>query len=860
MKFDETHKVFEVSVRELADEEEFYRIGFEGGEGWRRLRLGAELHTRVLKDRCAAQPGYRSEVHVQARLAVNGWTAVITGRLDGCVQLASGVWLIEEFKSTYLHGRELRRAGFFQRHQNQLLIYCELWRRLGFSPVNGVLVYVDLSSGCETCVPVAYNSAAREAELEGRLARLLENWEAESKIRQAKAAAAVTLPFPHRSPRPGQKTMIDAVRQALEAGGNLMVQAPTGSGKTAASLHPALAGGLAGGRKVFFLTAKTLQQTLAVAALTEMNAGGAFRTAQIRAKEKMCANDRVLCHEDFCPYAKDYGQKMAASNILGRLAASHRHYDPDIVFAEARKERVCPFAVQLELARKADAIVADYNYVFEPGAALRHPDDDEEPVTLLVDEAHNLPERARKIFSPDLLEESLRAVLDYIPLQSGASVNKRHQRGRGGRGVLSPPDDGGPTLFPWPVRDGGEPSARPALRGPLTNEALPFAALQRIVERLIALLTQTAGGLTPSRTIAEIEPPSEQLRALWQEWETHFIGYLGWKHQAQVAAPEDPIVDLHFTWQRLIAMLHFFGEGFACVIEKRDAGVRLGIVCLDPARALAPVFRAAASTILLSATLSPFDVMRRTLGLEKERTTAISLPPPFPPEHRKIMVVPQVRTTFAARRENFEPIARLIGQMSDAQSGNGLVLFPSYKFLEEVAARLPPTRASLLVQRPDLSEAERRHIFAALAAPPPQGILLLAVLGGMYAEGVDYPGELLSAVYIVSPGLPQISFERELLRQYFDETEQAGFEYAYLQPGMTRVIQAAGRLIRSETDRGVIVLLCQRFLQAPYLAHLPRDWYDRTAAELIAAKPDQEIRNFFAVSNEIENRTDDRAI
>jgi DNA excision repair protein ERCC-2 len=163
-----------------------------------------------------------------------------------------------------------------------------------------------------------------------------------------------------------------------------------------------------------------------------------------------------------------------------------------------------------------------------------------------------------------------------------------------------------------------------------------------------------------------------------------------------------------------------------------------------------------------------------------------------------------------------------------------------------VAALLPATRPRVLVQRANFSEAERRRIFQELAAPPPQGILLLAVLGGMYAEGVDYPGELLSAVFIVSPALPQVSFERELLRRYFEETEQAGFEYAYLQPGMTRVVQAAGRLIRGETDCGVIALLCRRFLQEPYASHLPRDWYDQSPAELAAPDPAGEIRKFFS--------------
>jgi DNA excision repair protein ERCC-2 len=158
---------------------------------------------------------------------------------------------------------------------------------------------------------------------------------------------------------------------------------------------------------------------------------------------------------------------------------------------------------------------------------------------------------------------------------------------------------------------------------------------------------------------------------------------------------------------------------------------------------------------------------------------------------------------------------------------------------------MSPTRARLLLQRADFSEFERQRVLEALKSPPPEGILLFAVSGGMYAEGVDYPGDVLSGVFVVSPALPQVSFERELLRRYFEEQEEAGFDYAYLQPGMTRVVQAAGRLIRSETDRGVIALLCGRFLEEPYVSRIPRDWYVETPAELASRQPAQEIRDFF---------------
>ena len=298
--------------------------------------------------------------------------------------------------------------------------------------------------------------------------------------------------------------MIDAVRQTLAAGDNLLAEAPTGSGKTAASLHPALAHGLSTGRQVVFLTAKTLQQKMAVSALRAMNPDGAFRTLQIRAKEKMCANDRVICHEDFCPYAKDYPEKMERSKLLDRLREAHWHFDPDTVFAEAKQEKVCPFEAQLELARRADAIVADYNYVFEPGAALRHLEREElGNAILLVDEAHNLPDRARQIFSPELLEETLRSAGGRLLLQAGEL----------------------------------------------------FESISESIARLAALLRETADVLAEGPAIAEIEPPADAVRMLWKEWEPKFIRYLAWKRELKLARPAGS--DSRFAFRLAAVHRHF---------------------------------------------------------------------------------------------------------------------------------------------------------------------------------------------------------------------------------------------------------------------------------------------------------------
>lgn len=796
MRFDEANRVFEISVRELAEDEGFRRVGFDRGEGWRRLGLGSQVHVRVLGERQAAHPAYRAEVHLEARIPVEDWTAVLAGRLDGCVEREPGHWLIEELKSTNLAVDGVRPSGYaFERDRRQLLGYCYLWRRLGHGRVSGALVYVDIETGEELSLQVPFDDEV-EREVERRLSRALAIWRAQRVVRLRKAQAAEDLPFPHAAPRPIQEKIIEAVRTALQNGENLIAEAPTGSGKTAAALHPAMVEGLRTGRQIVFLTSKTLQQKMAVSSLVAMNQR-AFHTLQVRAKERMCANDRILCHEEFCRFAKDYPAKMEQSNILGRLLDAHAHLDPDTVFEEARREEVCPFEVQLEAAQRADAIVADYNYVFEPAAALRHlTGEDLRDAILLIDEAHNLPDRARQIYSPELLEADLANLRDRLLLQPGEL----------------------------------------------------FQDLAESVEDLLRILAERAEELPEGgEAIAEIEPPTEAIFALRAAWEEKLMRYLAWKRETRLALVDDPVLDFHFALQRFAAVLANFGPDFTCVVERRGgAGIRLALVCLDPARALAPTFQEASSAILLSATLNPPEAIQRVLGLDPERTSAISLPPPFPPENRKVLIVPSVRTTYTAREKNYPRIARLLAEMSDAHSGNDLVLFPSYRFLTEVSARMPATRSRLLVQRPDLSAFERQQLLGALESPPAGGTLLFAVSGGMYAEGVDYPGELLSAVYVVSPALPQVSFERELLRRYFDERDESGFDYAYLQPGMTRVVQAAGRLIRSETDRGVIALLCARFLEEPYASRIPRDWYGATPAELATRRPADEIREFFA--------------
>ncbi len=816
MRFEPSSRTIELSVRELSEGIQSYR-GFDRGDSWNRFGLGLEIHADARARRLAAHPQYRAEVPVSATLTVRGYTIHVTGRLDGCLQNESGAWHIEEFKSAHFSSRDLIANPLSERHRQQLLIYCHLWYALGHHDISAALVYVDILTGRECSIAISYDAPAYELEFLRRIGDLVDLHESAERARAVKALAAQSLPFPHSQPRPGQQNLMEAVGIAVQQGEHLIAEAPTGSGKTAAGIYPALAHSLQAGRQLVFLTAKTLQQTMAVRALQPMNTSRAFHTLQLRSKERMCANGEVLCHEDFCPYAKNYPQKMERSQIIDRLRAAHSHHDPEVVFAEAKKEEVCPFEVQLELAAKADALVADYNYVFDPGVALQQ-FEELQNVTLIVDEAHNLPDRVRQIYSPELLETTFRAASDFLT-RNGAAESKPSRI----RATVKKQ-----KVFDFSVQE--EPEC--------------FALLDQCLSTANDLLAACANSLPAGVTIVQIEPPQNELRALWKKWERAFIAYLAWKREHKIVMAEDPVVAAHFELHRFLAVLALFSPAYRCVIERTPAGLRLAILCLDPSQPLAPTFRSLGSAILLSATLKPEAMIRRVTGLEPARTAAVSLPPPFPKEHRKILILPQIKTSFATRTKSIPTIGRMIAEMSAAVPGNVLVLFPSYNFLTQVLAVLPPNNHRVVAQKP--GAAANDEILKALLAASDTPVLAFAVMGGMYAEGLDYPDQLLSGVFIVSPGLPQLSFERNLLREYFDDQEQAGFEYAYVQPGLTRVIQAAGRLIRSEKDRGVIALMCERFLREPYVSLLPKDWYSDSPLELVSSDPVQSIQDFFA--------------
>jgi DNA excision repair protein ERCC-2 len=781
------------------------RVGFDRGEGFERLWIGQAVHRRVLGEHLASVPGYAVEKSIRLVYAVDDFTAVLEGRLDGRFE-KDGRVIVDEVKSLHFSEDLAKLPGSprLERFQLQLRWYMQAVFAAEGRPVHGRLVLADIETGATKLLDVSHEPEKTLEDLVRRTRVLLDAFLEEQALAEAKAAEAATLAFPHARFRPGQREMAAAVARAAAQGEHLLAEAPTGIGKTAAALFPLLVSALETHRRLFILTAKTTQQDIYMKTLAAVD-GESFRSVRLRAKERMCANDVVLCHENHCQFAKDYGAKMEASGLLERLVESHRHLDPDTVFEEARNEVVCPFEVSLELAEEADVVIGDYNYVFDPVVALAATRD---PSTLaqsflLVDEAHNLVDRGRGYYSPELSDGALAALEQRIGVSNAKTA--------------------------W---DAGE-AAR----------------------RLRKLVADAASGLSPDEPepVDLVTLDEARLDDLRLDFESLLVRHLADLRAGGERVPNDPVLELYFSFARFhdVSKRAQPADGrpdpaFDVLAARGRGGARLAILCKDPSKLLGETLNAAAATVSMSATLSPPEFYRDLLGLDPDRTSVLRLPSPFPRENRSIFVAPDVDTTYAARGRGAPRLAALVADVTRACPGNVLALFPSYRFLDEVRGHLPAMSGRRVLRPSDRStELERNSVLSAMrdgGAP----VLVFAVSGGAFAEGVDYPGEMLQAVVVVSPALPMVRFEQERMRSYFEERFERGFEYAYVIPGMTRVIQSAGRLIRSGTDTGVVVLACRRFLQEPYSRYLPADWYLDDPGELACIEIGRATEEFFA--------------
>ncbi len=797
-RFDEDNLVLELSVADLIDAQLRRNLGFANRGGYERLWMGQAIHSRYQEEALHQDATYQREVPISLEIEHRGWQVRIQGRADG-LRREDETLVVEEIKSVRRGGQLAPQTR--EIYERQALLYAWMLARNGEERVRAELILIEIGSDFAERQALELDEATIDVIVRKRLSSLLRRWESDRQAAADRKAAAQALEFPYPALRPGQESILEAVERALVQREHLLLEAPTGIGKTVATVLPALRYALEHEKRVFILTAKTLQQKMATQVLELLNTDRAFRSVQLRAKAKMCANGEVLCHEEFCSFARDYYAKVQQSGVLHELMADQPTLLPDAIFERAREREVCPFEVSLELTGRAQVVVCDYNYAFDPYVSLTDfaGDADLGDTILVIDEIHNLVDRGRGYYSPEL--SALAAAGAAESLKRGrASI---HQRAAG------------------------------------------------ICASLARLITSTvAGALDDSPAGAraiEAVLPEDNLWALRSAFDEAFVDYLEHQRETSTFQPDDRFVRLYFDFLRFLnGLVISDSSAFNHCVEVAGRDDKIRVLCKDPGRFLGKVLNRTHSAVGFSATLSPPEFYRDLLGFDGQRTGTVELPSPFPRENRRVVIDDSVSTLYRERDENYAPIARQLGALATAVPGNCLALFPSYYFLDQVHQRMDVPGRRVLAQSRGHNDRERDEILDALRSPLQGDCLLLAVAGGVFAEGVDYPGDMLSAVAIVGPCLPALTLDQELLRGYYEERFERGFEYAFVVPGMTRVVQAAGRLIRSAQDVGVIALLDRRFLRPPYRDHLPGDWLEEGRPEALVSDPSAAARDFFA--------------
>jgi len=861
----------ELAVADLLEGALLRSLGFANRGGYERLWLGQAIHSRYQERQVAEDGTYRREVVVGHRFEHRGWQVSVAGRIDGLRREPDGSLVVEEIKS-------VRRGGALppavrEIYQRQALLYAWMLARGGeTAPVRAELVLISIGSDEVEREELPVHLDALDAAVRRRVNTLLRAYEAEARRRRERRQAAERLEFPYGELRPGQELILAAVETAVANREHLLLQATTGIGKTVAALFPALRYCLAHDKRLFVLTAKTLQQEMATAVLQLLNQDAAFRSLRLRAKAKMCANDQLICHEEYCRFAKDYALKLQTSGVLAEIYERHAAIEPDDVFRAARAAEVCPFEVSLELAARAEVTVCDYNYAFDPYVSLPDfsPDQDLSDAVLVIDEVHNLVERGRGYYSPALSAGAARQAASAIgPL--GAPIHYRiaalclqlaaiiEETVRGCLDEVGGPEDG--FEIAEPPMPPGLAAAGPDALQPLATRAAPGAAAVAggtgagtgaIAGRGTGLGPTPGPGAwrrlaTAADRAAETRLPEDLFWRLRPELDAAFVDYLEHQREHRGFRAEDPFVELYFDFLRFLNGLAAADAAFSQFVEICRGDCRVRVLCKDPSRFLGAVINRAHAAIGLSATLSPPEFYTGLLGFAAGRTAFVEIPNPFPAANRRVVIDASVATTYRQRPANYDRIAERLAAFAEAVPGNCLALFPSYAFLAEVTGRMRLRAKRLFIQRQADSDKEREALLAILRQAVLGDVLLAAVAGGAFAEGVDYPGDMLRAVAVVGPCLPALTLERHLLKTYYEERFERGFEYSFVVPGMTRVVQAAGRLIRSPHDTGIVALFDQRFLENPYRKHLPADWLPQEGPTGLVGDPAAAAAAFFRV-------------
>ena len=767
-----------VSVRQLV---EFLLRGGDidsGAAGGRdRMAQGSALHRRLQQE---GGKHYRPEVFLTLTREVGGVTVTVEGRADGILEEEEGSVTVDEIKTTTspLDGfaedyPDAGLNGFLSHdarlHWAQAMCYAYITAvRRTLKTITVRLTYFQMTTEEQR----QYFHRFTLAELEAFYLHLLaqfSRWAVMAAVQRKKRDDSLReLPFPFAERRPGQQEMMDAVADTAKNGQRLFCQAPTGIGKTISAVYPAVAALGAGHiEKFFYLTAKANTRSGAERAAERLREGGAvLKTITLTAKDKICFLPHRDCRPESCPYASGHYSRVNAA--LEDLLKGPDAITRTDVAACAERHTVCPFELQLDASLWCDGIIGDYNHAFHPQACLHRFFDDGGAYLLLIDEAHNLVDRARQNFS---------AALSCTPLREAAA--------------LLPPAGDAARLMNKLIR-GMQQLRQTCLPANHLASKAPMVNFNRLVGKLIDALDEWLA--------RQAEPAPDALMAV-------YFDLLRWQRTAEV-----------------------YDTRYITLIETDGGESTAQQLCLDPSARLQGILDRVKAAVFFSATLSPMNYYIDVLGggAQAQKKT---LPSPYRREHLCVLIADRIRTVYQDREDTLVDVADCIYYTAAARHGNYMVYFSSYAYLEAVYDEFRELYPQMhtVRQTAGMEDAEREAFLTQFRDDNPHTLIGFCVLGGLYAEGIDLRGNRLIGAIVVGTGLPGLSTERDLLQSYYEHRSGNGFAFAYRYPGMNRVLQAAGRVIRSETDRGVVVLIDERFGSSGCRALLPEHWHGYAA-------------------------------
>ncbi|WAG69799.1 ATP-dependent DNA helicase [Clostridium sp. CF011] len=708
---------------------------------------------------------YRAEVSLKHSILYNGASIIIEGRADG-ILIKNNKVTIDEIK-TVAKDIELIKEDYNSLHWAQAKCYAYIYgiqNNLGL--INVQLTYYEIDTQKTKQFIKAFSIEKLQEFFDEIISSYFVWANIASEWNKERDSTIKELLFPFENYRDGQRELAVCVYKTVVEKKKMFVQAPTGIGKTISTLFPVVkAMGEGHTTKIFYLTAKTITRRVAEDAFDKMKSNGLkFKTITLTAKDKVCLSKGSACNPQQCKFAKGHFDRV--NEALLDILKNENTFSREIIEIYSNKYNVCPFEFSLDLTVWADSVICDYNYVFDPRVYLkRFFTDNGGEYTFLVDEAHNLVDRAREMFSAQISKKLIMQLKKDI------------------KGL----DD----------------------------------QMYKVLNKLNALINSMKKMCNEDGYYKQNAEPVDVYNLL-----TRLTKILEkWLTKNEKSETYDSFLELYFNSLSFIRVAELYDDKYITYVESGLDDVVLKMFCLDPSKLLSEASKRGQSVIYFSATLLPLVYFKEILGGES-KDYHLTLNSPFDKSKLRVMVAKDISTKYKYRENSYLKIVEYIYSVISAKNGNYMVFFPSYKYMEEVCnsftQKYPHIKVS--IQTNSMTEDAREEFLQNFSSSSDENILGFGVLGGIFSEGIDLKGDALIGVIIIGVGHPMICFEREIIKEYFNNKSNCGYEYSYMYPGMNKVLQAAGRVIRTEEDSGIALLIDDRFLNQRYRRLFPKEW------------------------------------